>query len=154
MAAAGDEPERAGPGGDRVTRLSGDPPSPWEQQFGYSRVVIAGGFALLGGVTSVGPGGMIIGQTPYEQTIEILGRVLHEFSRAGVMPEDIVATRFLVTDISRAEEVGRAFGEILGSIAPLMTMLEVSALIDPRMFVEVEATALAPPSGSQAPGAG
>jgi enamine deaminase RidA (YjgF/YER057c/UK114 family) len=47
-----------------------------------------------------------------------------------------------VTDISRANEVGRAHGEAFGSVRPAMTMVEVSALIDPRMLVEVELLAV------------
>jgi enamine deaminase RidA (YjgF/YER057c/UK114 family) len=127
-----------------VRRLEGDPPSPYETQFGFSRVVASGGFVQIGGTTSVGPPGTVIGETPYEQTIEILRRILHEFSRAGVMPEDVISLRVYVTDISRFEEVGRAFSEVLGSVKPLMTMIEVSALIDPRMWVEIEAVAVAP----------
>ena len=49
-----------------------------------------------------------------------------------------------VTDISRSEEVGRAHGEVFGEIRPLMTMVGISALIDPRMLVEIETVALAP----------
>jgi enamine deaminase RidA (YjgF/YER057c/UK114 family) len=127
-----------------IRRLEGDPPSPYETRFGFSRVVAAGGFVQIGGTTSVGPPGTVIGETPYEQTIEILRRILHEFSRAGVMPEDVLSLRVYVTDIARFEEVGRAFSEMLGSVKPLMTMIEVSALIDPRMWVEIEAVAVAP----------
>ena len=63
-------------------------------------------------------------------------------ARAGARPEDVLQTRIYVTDISRADEVGRAHGETFGSIRPLMTMVEVSGLIDPRMLVEIEAVAL------------
>ena len=49
-----------------------------------------------------------------------------------------------VTDISRSEEVGRAHGDIFGDIRPLMTMVGVEGLVDPRMLVEVETVALAP----------
>jgi enamine deaminase RidA (YjgF/YER057c/UK114 family) len=126
-------------------RLPGDPPSPWEGMYGFSRIVRAGDFVLIGGMTSVDEDGAIIGETPYEQTVEILRRVLHELSRAGVFAEDVVQTRVYVTDISRADEVGRAHGEVFGSIRPLMTMVEISGLIDPRMLVEIEAVALAPP---------
>jgi enamine deaminase RidA (YjgF/YER057c/UK114 family) len=131
-----------------IQRLAGDPPSLYETSYGFSRVVVVGGFAMVGGTTSVGPAGTVLGENPYEQTIEILGRVLHEFSRAGVMPEDVVSLHVYVTDISRSEEVGRAFGEILGSVRPLMTMVEVSGLIDPRMWVEIEAVAVAPPAAA------
>lgn len=127
-----------------IRRLEGDPPSPWETEYGYSRTVVAGGFVLVGGVTSVGPGGTVLGETPYEQAVEVLRRVLHELSHAGAAAEDVVSVRAYVTDITRAKEVGRAFSEALGSVRPLMTMIQVSALIDPRMLVEIEATAVAP----------
>ena len=47
-----------------------------------------------------------------------------------------------MTDISRADEVGRAHGEVFGDVRPVMTMVEVSALIDPRMLVEIEVLAV------------
>ncbi len=122
-------------------RLPGDPPSPWEGQFGFSRVVTAGGFVLVGGVTSVASGGVVLGETPYEQTVEVLRKLVHELSRAGAGPADVIQTRVYVTDISRAEEVGRAHGEVFAAYRPLMTMVEVSGLIDPRMLVEIEAVA-------------
>jgi enamine deaminase RidA (YjgF/YER057c/UK114 family) len=53
----------------------------------------------------------------------------------------VFQVRVYVTDISRADEVGRAHGEAFGAVRPVMTMVEVSALIDPRMLVEIEATA-------------
>jgi enamine deaminase RidA (YjgF/YER057c/UK114 family) len=46
-----------------------------------------------------------------------------------------------VTDITRWHEVGRAHSEVFGTIRPATSMVEVSALIDPRMIVEVEAIA-------------
>jgi enamine deaminase RidA (YjgF/YER057c/UK114 family) len=131
----------AGDAAERVRRLAGDPPSPWEDEYSFSRVVVAGGWVLVGGTTSVDPSGAVIGETPYEQTVEILGKVRRELERAGAGMSDVVSTRVYVTDISRADEVGRAHADAFGEVRPLMTMVEVSALIDPRMFVEVEAAA-------------
>jgi enamine deaminase RidA (YjgF/YER057c/UK114 family) len=129
-------------GGQPVKRLGGDPPSPWEGAFGFSRVVVAGGFAFVGGTTSVDEDGVVVGDTPYAQTVEILQKVSHELARVGRSLADVVQTRMYVTDISRADEVGRAHGEVFGDVRPLMTMVEVSALIDPRMLVEVEVVAV------------
>jgi len=126
-----------------LQRLPGDPPSPYEVQYGFSRVVRVGPFVLIGGTTSVGPGGAVLGETPYEQAIEIFRKILHELSRVGLGAAEIVHSRVYVTDISRAEEVGRAHGEIFADHRPLMTMVEVSGLIDPRMMVEIETVAYA-----------
>ena len=124
-----------------IERHQGDPPSPYEVEFGFSRVVAAGGFVRVGGTTSVDPSGVVLGETPYEQAVEILRKIVHELERAGAGVEDVVETRVYVTDISRGEEVGRAHGEVFETIRPLMTMVQVSALIDPRMLVEIEAVA-------------
>ncbi len=127
-----------------VQRLAGDPPSPYERAYSFSRLVKAGQVVLVGGTTSVGEDGVVRGGNPYEQTAEILRKLEHELGRAGAGLADVIQTRVYVTDISRADEVGRAHGETFGDTRPLMTMVEVSALIDPRMLVEIEAVALLP----------
>ena len=132
----------SGDGWGDVERLAGDPPSPYELEYAFSRVVRAGRLVMVGGTTSVQASGAVIGTSPYEQAIEILERIAHELSRAGATLTDVIQTRVYVTDISRAAEVGRAHADAFGDTRPLMTMVEVSALIDPRMLVEIEAVAL------------
>jgi enamine deaminase RidA (YjgF/YER057c/UK114 family) len=124
-----------------VERLGGDPPSPYEGRYGFSRVVRAGPFVLVGGMTAVDADGVVIGTGPYEQTIEILRKIERELERVGATLADVVSTRFYVTDIRRADDAGRAHGDVFGDHRPLMTMVEISALIDPRMMVEVETVA-------------
>jgi enamine deaminase RidA (YjgF/YER057c/UK114 family) len=138
------EGERLGgtEGSGRGERLGGDPPSPWEGPFGFSRVIKADRFVLVGGTTSVDVNGVVLGVTPYEQTVEILRKIEHELARAGARMADVIRTRAYVTDISRSDEIGRAHGAAFADVRPVMTMVEVSALIDPRMLVEIEAMAL------------
>ncbi len=124
-----------------IRRLPGEPASPWEDGFGFSRVVVTDPYVRIGGTTSVDVNGVVLGATGYEQTVEIMTKLSHELERAGYGLQDAIEAHVYVTDISRAEEVGRAFAEFLGSVRPLMTMLEVSALIDPRMLVEIELVA-------------
>jgi enamine deaminase RidA (YjgF/YER057c/UK114 family) len=124
-----------------IQRLAGDPPSPFESPFGYSGIVEAGGFVTIGGTTSIDPSGCVVGITPYEQATEIFTKLLHELARVGLAAADVVQTRMYVTDISRAEEVGRAHGDAFGHVLPAATMVEVSRLLDPRMLVEVELVA-------------
>jgi enamine deaminase RidA (YjgF/YER057c/UK114 family) len=124
-------------------RLTGDPPSPFEGRFGFSRLLRAGPFVLVGGTTAIDEYGVIIGETPYDQTVEIFRKIEHELGRAGLGLANVIQNRVYVTDISRSEEVGRAHGELFADLRPLMTMVEVSALIDPRMLVEIETVAFA-----------
>ncbi len=124
-----------------IERLGGDPPSPFEETYSFSRVTRVGPFVLVGGTTSISVDGVVIGETPYDQTIEILRKVEHELARFNARLSDVVQVRIYVTDISRNSEVGRAHGEVFGAIRPLMTMVEVSGLVDPRMMVEIETVA-------------
>jgi enamine deaminase RidA (YjgF/YER057c/UK114 family) len=103
-----------------------------------------GDVVLVGGTTAIDPSGAVIGETPYEQAVEILRKIEHELGRVGAALTDVVQIRAYVTDISRSEDVGRAHGAAFAEVRPLMTMVEVSGLIDPRMLVELEAVAVLP----------
>jgi enamine deaminase RidA (YjgF/YER057c/UK114 family) len=127
---------------DPIQRVPGDPPSPWEGPNGFCRLVVAGNLVITAGTTSVDPNGVVVGQTPYEQTREIIAKIERELGRVGASLAHVIQTRIYVTDIARAEEIGRAHGESFSEAPPAMTMVEVSALIDPRMLVEIEAVAL------------
>ena len=124
--------------------MGGDPPSPFEEQFAFSRLTVAGDWVMVGGTTSVDQYGFVQGQTPYEQAAEVMRKIGHELGRAGAELKDVVQARVYMTDVSRAAEVGRAWADAMGDVRPLMTMVEVSALIDPRMLVEIEAVAYRP----------
>ena len=71
-----------------------------------------------------------------------LAIIKQSLERAGFTMNDVVRTRIFVTDISRWEEVGRAHGEVFGDVRPATTMVQVAALIDPAMLVEIEADAV------------
>jgi enamine deaminase RidA (YjgF/YER057c/UK114 family) len=60
---------------------------------------------------------------------------------------DVVRTRLYVTDIGRWEDIGRAHGEVFAHVRPAATMVQVSALIDPDLLVEIEAEAVLTPPG-------
>jgi enamine deaminase RidA (YjgF/YER057c/UK114 family) len=44
-------------------------------------------------------------------------------------------------DIGQWEAIGRVHGEVFGQVRPVTSMVQVAALIDPAMLVEVEAEA-------------
>ena len=114
----------------------------WESIVGYSRAVRVGNRIYVTGTTALGADGEIVGiGDAYAQTIQIFKNLEQALNRLGAGLEHIVRTRMFVTDISRWEEYGRAHGEFLRNVMPATTMVEVSALIDERMLVEIEVDA-------------
>jgi enamine deaminase RidA (YjgF/YER057c/UK114 family) len=114
----------------------------WEPIIGYSRAVVAGVYVeVSGSAPPVVDGEVEGGNDPYAQTLACLRVIGAALQQAGASFDDVIRTRMFVTDISRWEEYGKAHGEVFGDIRPATAMVEVSALIDPRMLVEVEATA-------------
>jgi enamine deaminase RidA (YjgF/YER057c/UK114 family) len=119
--------------------------APWESAAGYSRVVRAGDLVLVAGTTAFTEGGAIAGiGDPYEQARQALANVEAALATAGARLEDVVRTRVYVTDLSRADEVARAHGEVFGEIRPVTALIGVAGLLDPRMLVEIEAEAFLP----------
>jgi enamine deaminase RidA (YjgF/YER057c/UK114 family) len=115
---------------------------PWEAAIGYSRVVRAGSLVFVSGCTAVGPDGEVVGgASAYEQAAQACRNLESALALAGAGAADLVQTRMFVTDISRWEEVGRAHAEAFGSEPPTSAMVEVNALIDPRIQVEIEGIA-------------
>jgi enamine deaminase RidA (YjgF/YER057c/UK114 family) len=114
----------------------------YESIVGYSRVVRAGSNVWVAGCTATTEDGVIAGPgDPYAQAQQALSNLEAALAMVGARLEDVVRTRMYVTDISHWEAVGRAHGELFADIRPVTAMLEVSALIDPRMMVEIEADA-------------
>jgi enamine deaminase RidA (YjgF/YER057c/UK114 family) len=113
----------------------------WEPVVGYSRAVAAGDFVFVAGCTSVDGAEFVHSGDAYAQTTQALRNVADALDRLGLGLADVVSTRIYVTDISRWEEYGRAHGAAFGDAMPAATMIEISALVDPRMLVEVEAVA-------------
>ncbi len=115
----------------------------WEPVVGYSRAVRVGPWVAVAGTTAAAEGGGAVGGDDVgAQTREALSRVAAALEQAGAGLEHVVRTRIHVTDISRWQEVGRVHGEVFGDIRPATSMVEVSALIDPALLVEIEADAV------------
>ena len=115
---------------------------PWEQRFGYSRSVRAGDLLFVAGTTAVDEDGVVRGiGDAGAQTVFVLDRIDAALAAAGARMDQVVQTRMYITDVGRAEEIGRAHEERFGAHPPASAMVQVAGLLDPRMLVEIEAVA-------------
>ncbi|MCC7361968.1 MAG: RidA family protein [Anaerolineales bacterium] len=126
-----------------MTRINYSTGAPWEPIVGYSRVVQVDNAVYVAGTTGIGPDGQVVApDDAYAQTIQALRNLERALNLANANLKDVVRTRLYVTDIRQWEAIGRAHGEFFGQYRPVTTMVQVAALIDPAMLIEVEADAL------------
>jgi enamine deaminase RidA (YjgF/YER057c/UK114 family) len=127
-----------------MRRVSVSSGAPWESRVGYARLVKLGRQIYVSGTTALGPNGELVGVgDAYVQTVQSLRNIERALQQVGSGLWDVVRTRMFVADITRDFDlIGRAHAELLGAVKPATSMVQVSALVDPRMLVEIEADAV------------
>ena len=117
--------------------------SSWEERYGYSRAVVAGGRVYVSGTAPIMPDDADPPPDAYAQArrcLEIIERALVE---AGASAGDVVRTRIFVIDSNFMSDVMRAHGEVFGDARPACTGI-VTQLMDARWLVEIEVEAILP----------
>jgi enamine deaminase RidA (YjgF/YER057c/UK114 family) len=130
-----------------IKRISITSGAPWEERVGYCRAVRVGPHITVSGTAPVAPDGSVHAPgDAYAQAKRCIEIIEAALQQAGAGLEHVVRTRMFVTDISQWEDIGRAHGEAFGEVRPATSMVQVAALIDPDMLVEIEADAFVPGS--------
>ena len=102
----------------------------------WSNCLVVGGIAYLAGMTARGAEG-----DEYGQAKAILTKIRHLVEAAGGSMADIVKVTIFVTDISQREKVWQARREFFTGNFPASTLVQVAALAEPSLKVEIEAVA-------------
>ena len=102
----------------------------------WSNCLVVGGIAYLAGMTARGAEG-----DEYAQAKAIFTKIRHLIEAAGGSMADIVKVTIFVTDISQREKVWQARREFFTGNFPASTLVQVAALAEPSLTVEIEAVA-------------
>lgn len=114
----------------------------WEASVGYSRAIVVGDSCWVSGTTDAGPDGESLHPGDAGGQARAAWRIIEiALGEAGFSLRDVVRTRMYVVAIDDAPAVMAVHGELFGAIRPAATLVEVGALIEPSMLVEVEAEA-------------
>jgi enamine deaminase RidA (YjgF/YER057c/UK114 family) len=126
-------------------------PKGWPRPKGYAHAVVAEGRLLfIAGQVGWDASETFRSDDFVDQARQALDNVVTLLRAAGGRPEHLVRMTWYVTDkgeyLRRLKELGRVYREVVGSVFPAMTAVEVSALIEDRARVEIECTAVVPPT--------
>jgi enamine deaminase RidA (YjgF/YER057c/UK114 family) len=116
--------------------------SPFEPIIGFSRAVRIGNVVHVSGTGPVGAEDL----SAFEQTRHVLALIESALHQAGAKVEHVVRTRMFIAKVEDWQEVGRAHGEVFGTIRPAATMV-IAQMLNPKWRVEIEADAVLPDAG-------
>ncbi len=124
-------------------------PPGWPRPKGYSNGVAATGrMVFIAGMIGWDEHGNFPSDDFAEQARRALLNVAAVLKESGGKPEHITRMTWYVTDkreyLAAGKAIGAAFREIIGSYNAAMTAVQVTALIEDRAKVEIEATAVIP----------
>jgi enamine deaminase RidA (YjgF/YER057c/UK114 family) len=116
--------------------------TPWENIVGFSRAVRIGNIVEVAGTTAVDGTELIGDGDAYKQSMFIFRKIELALQQAGAELCHVIRTRMFITTTNVMDDVLRAHGEVFRHILPAASLYVVSALIDERLMVEIEVSAV------------
>jgi enamine deaminase RidA (YjgF/YER057c/UK114 family) len=104
----------------------------------WSNCLVAGGIAYVAGMTARGSDAAA---DEYVQSKAIFTKIRGLVEAAGGTMADVMKVTIFVTDISQREKVWQARREFFTGNFPASTLVQVAALAEPTLKVEIEAVA-------------
>lgn len=122
--------------------------SSFEAVAGYSRAVVDDHYVHVAGTTGFDYAAMSIDPDPLAQTHQAFSNLAAALAQAGCSLDDVVRVRYYLTDASLFQTLAPVFGQYFVRARPAATAL-ICGLVDERMKIEIEVTALRPPAAHQ-----
>ena len=124
-------------------------PENWKTPSGYANGIEASGRTIFVGGQVGWNGDQVFESDDFVAQFEqVLRNILAILQEAGAGPEHLVRLTWYITDkqeyLSRLREVGAVYREVFGRNFPAMAVVQVTALMEDRAKVEIEATAVIP----------
>ena len=117
--------------------------SAWEEKFAYSRAVVDGRWVFVAGTTGVDYETMTVPDDVVEQTRLCLKNIANALAQAGATMNDVVRATYYFWPENHMDAIAPVVREAMGTAQPAATGV-IARLIDPRLMIEIEVTALKP----------
>ncbi len=115
--------------------------SDFEAKIGYSRAVVAGDWIFVSGTTGFDYATMSISDDLIEQTEQCLKNIQAALRQADSSLDDVVRVTYVLPLASEFEQCWPVLRKYFGAARPAAMMIS-AGLLDPRMKIEIEVTAL------------
>jgi enamine deaminase RidA (YjgF/YER057c/UK114 family) len=123
--------------------------APFERIAAYSRAIRVGDLVFVAGTTALDDTGRVVAPgNLFDQTDFVLQKIARALDRCGASLRDVVRTRAFVTQMGQFDGFARAHRKHFEGIEPVATCVQVGALVDPDMLVEIEVDAVVTSSPS------
>lgn len=118
--------------------------STFEHEIGFSRAVVQGDWVFVSGTTGFDYSTMTIAEGIQEQTEQCLKNIESALLEAGSSLVDVVRVTYVLPDAQQFPQCWPVLRKYFGDIRPAAMMFSAN-LLDPRMRIEIEVTALKQP---------